>query len=297
MARRRGWSLAGSRYDHRRVGSGARRPSASQLAIHVVLVVTAIVFLMPFYLMITATLRPEGEFLSTTVDLIPSRISLDVYTDLLSDGTITIPRWAFNSLLIAGASTFLNVSLSTLAAYALARLRPPGTPLIIGLIVATLMAPGEVVLIGLFFVNHSLGLLNSLLGVSLSLSVYAVVFLILYNYMRGLPLEIEEAAQLDGASTLQLLRYVVVPLVRPALGAAAILQFLASWQAFTIPLILINRNDLYPLPVAILFQQTDLYSTQQQVLALAVLLSVPTLIVFILTQRRVFAGITVGSGK
>lgn len=261
------------------------------------LIATAVVFLLPYYLIVIATLRPAGESLSTTVNLFPSSISLDVYANLLSDRTITIGRWALNSLLIAGAATVINVSLSLLAAYALARLRPPGTAWLIGLLVATLMAPGEVVLIGLFFVNNSLGLLNSLVGVFLSLSVNAVIFLVLYNYLRGLPSEIEEAARIDGAATFQLLRHIIVPLTRPALGAAALLQFLSSWQAFTIPYLLINRNDLYPLSVAMTFQETDLYSTTQQVLALAVLLSVPTLVVFLLTQRRIFSGITVGTGR
>lgn len=102
---------------------------------------------------------------------------------------------------------------------------------------------------------------------------------------------------IDGASTWQVFLGIITPLSFPALSAGAMLEFLHSWQAFTIPYLLVTTNDMYPLSVAILFQETELYSTVQETLTLATVLSLPAVLLFLLTQRRVFDGITAGAVK
>ena len=160
-----------------------------------------------------------------------------------------------------------------------------------------MMVPGEVVLIGLFRVVNALGLIDSYLGMILSLAVNAVNFLLIYNYMRALPRELDEAAMVDGAGPWQVLWRVILPVTRPVLLSATLLAFLSAWQNFTIPYLLAQSNHMYPLAVGALFTESTLMATKQETLTLATILTLPTLLVFVLTQRFVFSGITAGAVK
>lgn len=115
--------------------------------------------------------------------------------------------------------------------------------------------------------------------------------------MRGLPRELDEAARVDGATIGQQLWHVMLPLSRPVLYSAALLAFLAAWQNFTIPYLLTQTNAMYPLAVGALFTESTIMASKQETLTLATILTVPTLLVFVLTQRFVFSGITAGAVK
>jgi multiple sugar transport system permease protein len=191
----------------------------------------------------------------------------------------------------------VNVATAVLAAYALSRHRVPGGTLFYYLIVATMMVPGEVVLIGLFRVVNALQMIDTYQGMILPLAVNAVNFLLIYNYMLGLPRELDEAARVDGAKIRQVLWHITLPLTKPALYSATLLAFLSAWQNFTIPYLLTQSNNMYPLAVGALFAENTIMATKQEALTLATILTLPTLLVFILTQRFVFSGITAGAIK
>ena len=144
---------------------------------------------------------------------------------------------------------------------------------------------------------NALSLVDSYLGMILPLAVNAVNFLIIYNYMLGLPREVDEAAMIDGARAWQVLWHVAVPLARPALLSATLLAFISAWQNFTIPYLLTQSNAMYPLAVGALFTESTLMASKQETLTLATILTLPTLVVFVLTQRWVFSGITTGATK
>jgi multiple sugar transport system permease protein len=160
-----------------------------------------------------------------------------------------------------------------------------------------MMVPGEVVLIGMFWVVNAFNMINTYQGVILPLAVNAVIFLIIFNYMKELPRELDEAALVDGASHWQILWHVILPISLPALYSATLLMFLTAWQNFTIPYLLTQSNDMYPLSVGALFVETELFATMQQTLTLSTILTIPTLLVFIATQHFVFSGITMGAVK
>jgi ABC-type glycerol-3-phosphate transport system permease component len=270
---------------------------AARSAVYLVLGTAALAMAFPFYWMVVTTVRPEAEAYSVALRLWPSRISFATYAKLLADPQLPVVRFFVNSLVIAVGATVANVATAALAAFALSRHVIPGGTLVYYAIIATMMVPGEVVLIGLFRVVNALGLIDSYLGMILSLAVNAVNFLLLYNYMRGLPRELDEAAKVDGAGPWQVLWRVILPVTRPVVLSAMLLAFLSAWQNFTIPYLLTQSNRMYPLAVGALFTESTLMATKQETLTLATILTVPTLLVFVLTQRFVFSGITAGAVK
>jgi multiple sugar transport system permease protein len=149
----------------------------------------------------------------------------------------------------------------------------------------------------MFWVVNAFNMINTYQGVILPLAVNAVIFLIIFNYMKELPRELDEAALVDGASHWQILWHVILPISLPALYSATLLMFLTAWQNFTIPYLLTQSNDMYPLSVGALFVETELFATMQQTLTLSTILTIPTLLVFIATQHFVFSGITMGAVK
>jgi ABC-type glycerol-3-phosphate transport system permease component len=273
------------------------RDVLARVLVYAVLGTAAVAMAFPFYWMVVTTVRPEREAYTVALELLPSRLSLDVYAKLLGDPQLPVVRFFVNSLVIAGGATLVNVGTAVLAAFALARHVVPGGAVAYYAIVATMMVPGEVVLIGLFRVVNGLGLIDSYLGMILPLAVNAVNFLLVYNYLRALPRELDEAARVDGASTVSLLWHVMLPLARPVVYSAALLAFLSAWQNFTIPYLLAQTNTMYPLAVGALFTESTVMATKQETLTLATILTIPTLIVFVLTQRFVFSGITAGAVK
>jgi ABC-type glycerol-3-phosphate transport system permease component len=208
-----------------------------------------------------------------------------------------VGRFFANSLIISVASASTSVVTAALAAYPLARRKVPGGRLAYLLIVATRMVPGEVVMIGIVLLCSALRMVNTYQGMILPLAVNAVTFLIIYNYVLQLPKEIDEAAMVDGANLGQLLWHIIIPLSKPALYSAGLLAFLSVWQSFTIPYLLALSQRMYPLAVAAILTESTLYASMQETLCLATILTIPTLLVFVLAQRWVFGGITMGAVK
>lgn len=269
----------------------------TRIIVYGILVLTAFIMAFPFYWMIVSTIRPAAQAYSVDISLLPTEISFEMYHKLLTDPQLPVGRFFLNSVIISVGSTIVNIATAMLAAFALARRHVPGGRVAYYLIIATMMVPGEVVLIGLFRIINSLGMIDTYSGMILPLAVNAVNFLIIYNYLLGLPRELDEAAMVDGARVWQVLWHIALPLARPALYSATLLAFLGAWQNFTIPYLLARSNNMYPLAVGALFAENTLFASKQETLTLATILTLPTLVVFVLTQRFVFSGITAGAVK
>jgi multiple sugar transport system permease protein len=269
----------------------------TQAIVYAVLGVAAVVIAFPFYWMVISTIRPAREVYTVALNLLPSKLSFAMYHKLLGDPQLPVARFFLNSVILAVGATVVNVATAVLAAYALSRHKVPGGTLVYYLIIATMMVPGEVVLIGLFRVVNALQMMDTYQGMILPLAVNAVNFLLIYNYMLALPRELDEAARVDGAKVRQVLWHITLPLAKPALYSATLLAFLSAWQNFTIPYLLSQSNNMYPLAVGALFAENTIMATKQEALTLATILTLPTLLVFILTQRFVFSGITAGAVK
>ncbi len=268
-----------------------------RVIVYGILILFAFIMAFPFYWMVVTTVRPPDEVYRVDVSLVPSKITFAMYEKLLNDPQMPVMQFFVNSLILSIGAMIINVATAVLAAYVLGRRRVPGGSLIYYLIIATMMVPGEVVLIGLFLIINSFGLVDTYLGMILPLAVNAVNFLIIYNYILGLPKELDEAAVVDGAQMWQIVWHIMLPLCKPAIYSSALLSFLSAWQNFTIPYLLAQTTKMYPLAVGALFTESTLFATKQETLTLATLLTIPTLILFVLTQRFVFSGITAGAVK
>jgi multiple sugar transport system permease protein len=207
-----------------------------------------------------------------------------------------------NSLVIAGGGLLLQLVVCTLAAYALARHRFRGQALILTLFMLTMMLPEEVIAIPLSLVlGHvpvvGLDLKGTVWGVILPLGAWGFSVMLLTEFMRDIPAEIEEAARLDGVGELRMLWQVVLPLCKPALGVAGVLGFIMIWDQYLLPLIAAKDPTDYTVTVALSILRTDPEVGSGVVLAGAVIALVPSLIVYLLLQRSLVTGIAAGATK
>ncbi|WP_405622544.1 carbohydrate ABC transporter permease [Streptomyces sp. NBC_00076] len=207
-----------------------------------------------------------------------------------------------NSLVIAGGALLLQLAVSVLAAYALARHRFRGQALILTLFMLTMMLPEEVIAIPLSLVlGHvpvvGLDLKGTAWGVILPLGAWGFSVMLLTEFMKDIPTEIEEAARLDGVGEFRMLWQVVLPLCKPALGVAGVLGFVMIWDQYLLPLIASKDPTDYTVTVALSILRTDPEVGSGVVLAGAVIALVPSLIVYVLLQRSLVTGIAAGATK
>ena len=195
--------------------------------------------------------------------------------------------------MVAGVGA--NLLLCALAAYPLARLRFPGRNLIFFVLLSTLMLPAHVGLIVNFVTLRRLGLIDTYAAVVLpsAVSVFGI-FLLRQQYL-SVPQELEDAARIDGASELGIWRRVMLPLIAPGLATLAIFEFVAFWNSFLWPLIVLKSPEKYPLAVGLLYLSGLFAHNTRLVAAGAVLMTVPILIVFVFTQRYFMRGLTLGA--
>ena len=179
----------------------------------------------------------------------------------------------------------------TLAAYGLARLNLPGKKWVFAIIVATLMVPGQILLVPVYLILNRLGWLDSPLALIIPAGAGAFGVFLLHQFFLGIPRELEEAAALDGCSRLGIYWRVVLPLSRPVLATLGIFTFVGSWNDFLGPLVFLDSVDKYTLPVGIALFQTSYYTEYGLTLAASVLCTLPVLIVFLIFQRQIIQGV------
>lgn len=260
-------------------------------------VIALAVFAAPFLTIFSGafTTNPSGSSLS----FLPHDSTLSNFTVAGERG---IWDYLGNSLVIAGGGLLLQLVVCTLAAYALARHRFRGQALIMMLFMMTLMLPEEVIAIPLSLVLGDvpvvhLDLKGTVWGVILPLGAWGFSVMMLTEFMRDIPAEIEEAARLDGVGELRMLWQIILPLCKPALGVAGVLGFIMIWDQYLLPLIASKDPTDYTVTVALSILRTDPEVGSGVVLAGAVIALIPSLIVYLLLQRSLVTGIAAGATK
>lgn len=234
------------------------------------------------------TMRPASDT-STTLTFNPA---LDGYEGIFE---FNFGRWFINNIIYALAVTILRLIFDSLAGYALARLKFPGNRVMFFIILGTMMIPAIVLLIPRFIILKEMGLLNSYQGVILSLAADAFGIFLMKQFFESIPYEIEEAAQVDGASRFTMFFRIVLPMATPALTALTIFSFQGTWNNFMDVLIIVNQNpDLYNLPLGMALLQGQFGDTLiwNIYLAGAVITTLPLAIVFFMFQRYFVEGIS-----
>jgi multiple sugar transport system permease protein len=222
---------------------------------------------------------------------LPENATLDNFQRLFAN--LDFPQFFFNSIVVAVAVTVGNLIFSPMVGYALAKLRFKGKNAILVLVLATLMLPGAATLIPVFVLMSSLGLVNTYPGLILPFLAGPFGVFLTRQFFAGLPDELLEAARIDGAGEFRIFWTIAMPLAGPVLATLGILTFLGSWNSFLYPLVMAQREEMYTLPVALATFATGQHQADHGMLmAGAVVLVVPVLILFIVMQRWITEGIS-----
>lgn len=206
-------------------------------------------------------------------------------------------RYLLNSTVVVIAGTALQLSVSALAAYALARKRFRGLALVSFLILSTMMLPDEVIAIPLFLVLGQLNLQDHYLGMILPVAGWGFSIFMLSEFMRAVPADLEEAARVDGANDWQIFWMVVLPLCRPALASAAVFGFIMIWDQYLLPLLVTNDESLYTLPVALATVRADETMKPAVFIAISVIAMLPSIVVYLALQKSFNRGLLAGAVK
>jgi multiple sugar transport system permease protein len=257
---------------------------------HLFLAPFAAVMLLPLLWMVVTSLQTEQQTLQFPPLLWPGAMQWQNYADVLEESAFG--TWFWNTTVVTVTVVLSNLVLCTLAAYAFARIRFLGRGFIYFVLLATLMVPLQVVLIPTFLIVKDLGLLDRLAALIVPNLVSVFGIFMLVQFFRTLPIELEEAARIDGASRLSILVRIVVPLSLPALATLAVIQFLWTWNDFLWPLVTILTNqEAFTLQLGLATFQGS-HNTQWNLVAAANIMSMaPMVALFLLAQRYFVRGI------
>ncbi|MBY0689370.1 carbohydrate ABC transporter permease [Microbacterium marinilacus] len=245
---------------------------------------------MPFVWMILGSFKTDAEIRQHPTGFWPLEPTLDNYAQLF--GRLDFATFFLNSTVVAVCVTLGNIVFSSMVGYALAKLEFRGKRLLFALVLATLMVPGVVTFVPLFVLTANLGLVNSYPGLILPFLITPLGVFLMRQFMLGLPDELIEAARIDGASEWRIFLRVIMPLCGPAVATLTILTFLSSWNNFLWPLVVATSEDRYTLPVALALYSVGQNAAQYGLMmAGAVIVVVPVLVVFVLLQRHFIQGI------
>ena len=261
--------------------------------IYALLIAIAITTVYPFVWTIVTSFESVGAVFQFPPPLFPKEPTLRNYRTVME--TVPLARYILNSVIITAFGVLGSVVVATLAGYPLAKLRFPGRNLIFGAIVATLILPNEAGLIVNYITTIKLGLLRSGVGqyaavILPSLASTVGIFLMRQAYL-SIPDELLEAARVDGASELRIWWKIMVPLTAPSVAAFAILQFVAFWNSFLWPIIVLTDKSYYPLASGLLDLQGQFASNTRAIASGTVIAMVPILVVFLLGQRYFMRGL------
>ena len=261
-----------------------------------VLILLVIGTAFPFYWAIVASLTPEAQLFAEP-SLWPGELVLDHYRALFDERDFWVP--IRNSLIVAGSTTLFCVTVGALAAYALARLHFRGKTAILAFILAVTMFPQISIVSPLYLLLRALRLINTYPGLILPYLTFAMPLTVwlLVGFFRQLPLDLEEAALVDGASRWQAFTRIVLPLTVPGLATTAILTFIYSWNEFLFALSFTLGPERQTVPVAIALFRGQYQVPWGQILAAAVVATTPVAALVLLFQRRIVQGLTSGAVK
>ena len=257
--------------------------------VYLALILGVAVAVTPFIWMISTSLKSSGGIFTYPPQWIPSERTEEWYRQLFRE--VKFFLHFKNSLIVAGTTTVFNLFFCSLAGYAFAKLRFAGRRRIFTLLMATLMIPGQITMIPVFLLFKQLGLLNTYWGLILPSSVGIFGIFLIRQFMLTIPDDLIEASRIDGCSEFRIYWSVVLPLCKPVLATLGIFTFMGSWNDFLWPLIVMVGEDRYTLPVA-LANLNGQYATKFGLLmAGAVVVVIPVILIFILAQKYVIRGI------
>ena len=271
-----------------------KRPSIFGFAITLLTLGVAITWLFPLFWALSTSLKDEFQTLTIPPVWFPKPVSFEAYASVFQASGL--PRWYLNSALTSTFITVVALFLCILCAYALSQLKFPGQNLIFWLLLAGFMIPGDAVVVPLFMLMNDLNQVNTYPGIVVPQLITPIVIIIFKRFFDQIPREFRDAAVIDGAGEFRILFNIYVPLNLGIIWALAIVTFIGAWNAFFWPFIISTTTEMMTIPVGITQVQESYGIAYAQTMAVAVLASLPVVILYLIFQRRVTEGIMVTAG-
>jgi multiple sugar transport system permease protein len=268
------------------------------LLLYFLLILYAAFTLFPFLWMISASFKPYKEIVSGGLHIIPKDFSFTSYTNLvLRDANFV--RWIGNSFFICIVGTIANVVLNSMAGYSLARLKFGGRDTIFYIILASIMVPGQVLLIPNYLILKNLGMLNSYSAVILPAAVNATYIFMMRQFYLNFPKEVEEAASIDGLGRIGIFFKIAMPLAKPAIATQAVFIYLGFWNEFLKPKLYLSDPSKYTLTVGIQSMMSRYSGITQwdEVMAASAISLIPILIIYIILNKYFMQGVRMDGEK
>jgi multiple sugar transport system permease protein len=254
-------------------------------------------FVIPCLLLVLAAFKPDSEIVKFQ-GFLPKQWTLANFQEVLGNPEENpLLRWLYNSIIISVSTATLVLTVSSLAAWSMARLRLPGKPIVYGIVLATLMVPGQILLVPIYLLLNTLGWLDTPLALIVPAAGGAFGVFMLHQFFIGIPKDLEEAAALDGCSRISTFMNVIVPLSRAPMATLFIFTFVGSWNDFLGPLVFLDSLERYTLPVGIALFQTSYFTEYGLTLAASLLCTLPTFIAFMIFQRQLISGMAASGLK
>ncbi|MDQ0133054.1 multiple sugar transport system permease protein [Neorhizobium galegae] len=267
-----------------------RKKRAINFAIDVFLIVVSILMLLPLVFLVANAFKTPAEMLSWPPTIIPHDPTIANFSAVL--GETPLLRWIGNSIAFAVMSTIAIVATSAIAGYIFGKFRFRTMNILFALFLATAIVPFEVYMIPLYFQAKSLGILNSVWGLLLGYLVMSFgIFLIRQNVIHSIPDELLEAARIDGAGEFWIFLHIVLPLLRGALGALAVLAFFQAWTAFAWPMIVATTRTSYTIEVGLALFQTGFTVDLGRLSAASATVLIPSILLFVILRRNFVQGV------
>ena len=280
-----------------RAEGGRRERLPKKVAIHGLLILACIIAAFPILRVLSVALRPSNTILQSEFQLIPEGATFESFVKVLTE--TDLPLWLMNSIIITVGTSMIGVAIAATSAYAFSRFKFPLRGLGLTLLLATQLIPAAMLLVPLYLLAVQFGLVNSYVGMVIGLSVTAVPFSIwiLKGYYDTVPIELEEAARIDGASQLGAFWRVLLPLSTPALAVVFLFNFLTAWNDYFLARILLSREAMLTWPLGLQRFQQQFQTQWNELAAASILISVPVVFLFLYSSKWLVSGVTAGGVK
>jgi arabinogalactan oligomer / maltooligosaccharide transport system permease protein len=274
------------------------------LMIHATLIMACVIAVYPVLRVVTISLRPNDTLLTTDLRIIPENATLNNYKEVLfgdpeKNRQSDFFLWIWNSISVVAVTSVISVILASISAYAFSRFRFPGREAGLVFLLTTQMIPAGMLLLPLFIMIAKLKMINTPLGLIIAYAVTSVPLTIwtLKGYYDTIPVDLEEAALIDGASRVTVFTKIILPLSTPALAIAFLFSFMGGWSEYLVARVVLQKNEIFTWPLGIFTFAQQFTVSWGQFAAASVLIAIPVMALFLYSSKWLISGLTLGSVK
>lgn len=269
------------------VHTRAYQRKASTVLNYAALIVLTAIALFPIFWVVTSAFKSQPEVSRIPIKWIPSPWHWENFPEAWNARGLPFGRYLINSIILTSSVTLLQVGLSTMAGYGFAKFEFPGRNLLFLFVLSTMMLPLQIIMVPLYMIIRTLGWQNTYQGMILPLVASAFSVFYMRQFIVSIPNDFIDAARIDGANEFQVLARVVVPLSRGAIAGLALLQAITYWDAFLWPLIVAEETKMFTFAVGLMNFAGDIWSPEHWQMAMATVMMLPMLLLFIVAQRQI----------